>query len=633
MELTYRQYKILSLLIQAQGCVTSNLIAQSLKITRRTLISDIKVINTDEKLIDSNNSGYFINPGKEERVEELLMFFQEKEDHSEILKYLLVNRDKIKCDQITEKFFISDSALQKYVSDMNHTLSDYSLKIVRRNNYYIIEGEEINKRALMAKMIHQEAESFFDDMNNFSSYFPNIEVEEVSDKIIEIVQKENYAVPKYYELNFLINVLVILSRNPFIKETCQNYHLPHDKDYPEVRIAQAIVSMMAAQYMIQYINPSQVVHELDMCLYGFIKPKGNDYEAPTVHFLSESFVSLIRKRLAEVFNDFYLFTIDYESFLNVFCVHVSELIKRCSNSQNFMPTNLSLKNSSPFIYEIAVSIAVKISEAFHIHIPDSEINLIAIHIGYTIDQALSENNVAPVIIVSDDYNNIGSNIAKKIADAFVGKVQIMGFFNRINDIPYRDFKDYFIISTTQYQEQNSKICYISPFFSYLDQRKVNTAINEYLKRKEKEEFSRLFDTYISDDCFFSIDQKMDKYEAIRFLVDQAEKNKDVNENFYDQVLEREKYSSTSFFGKFAIPHSNVQNANTTKLYIMINHEGVDWNGEIIKLIFLILIDHEAASNFRKLYSGITETLYHSNTIFENINKISNMNDLKKYLLI
>ena len=66
---------------------------------------------------------------------------------------------------------------------------------------------------------------------------------------------------------------------------------------------------------------------------------------------------------------------------------------------------------------------------------------------------------------------------------------------------------------------------------------------------------------------------------------------------------------------------------------MINHEGVDWDGEIIKLIFLILIDHEAASNFRKLYSGITETLYHSNTIFENINKISNMNDLKKYLLI
>ncbi|MGN1343184.1 MAG: PTS sugar transporter subunit IIA, partial [Traorella sp.] len=88
---------------------------------------------------------------------------------------------------------------------------------------------------------------------------------------------------------------------------------------------------------------------------------------------------------------------------------------------------------------------------------------------------------------------------------------------------------------------------------------------------------------------------------------------------------------TAFYGKFAIPHSNIQNANVTKLYIMVNQEGILWDSDNIKLVFLILIKKEAANDFRKLYVGITETLYHSNTVFNNIEKINNVEDLKKYL--
>ena len=116
-------------------------------------------------------------------------------------------------------------------------------------------------------------------------------------------------------------------------------------------------------------------------------------------------------------------------------------------------------------------------------------------------------------------------------------------------------------------------------------------------------------------------------EDVELLVNKALKNKDVNENFYNQVLEREKYSSTAFYGKFAIPHSNVQNANVTKLYIMVNQEGVKWDDENIKLIFLILIKREAANDFRKLYVGITETLYHSNVVFNNLDKIKTVEDI------
>ena len=635
-ELTHRQYKILSAILQANTHITSNILLSSLSITRRTLINDIKSINANAQLILSDNRGYFINKEKQNEAEDLLMGYQNiKENNNEILKYLLTSRTKIRQDKLIERFYISESSLQKYISDINETLKDYSLQIVRQHNCYMIEGKEANKRMLLAKMIHQETESFFDDMNNFSSYFPNIEVEEVTEKVIEIVEKENYYVPKYYELNFLINILVILSRNPFIKEmpdtpSKRNRELER---FPEIRIAHAIIDMMASSYMIQFINPTHVIQELDMCLYGFIQPKGNRYETPVAHFLSDSFVNKIRKLLKEVFDYYYLTSIDYESFLNVFCIHVNELIRRCSYSQNFTPTNVSLKHTSPYIYEIAVSIASKISNIFNIQIPASEINLIAIHIGYAIEQAVSDAAIAPIVIIAENYRNIGSTIAQKLTTMLKEKVQIMGFYHRISDVPYRNFKDYFVISTVQFTEKHSKICYISPFCTDADMQKISEGIHVYLEKRSREEFSHMFDRYISDDCFFSVNEKMDKYQAIRYLVDHAYGHGDVNENFYEQVLERERSSSTSFYGKFAIPHSNIQNANTTKLYIMVNHEGVIWNHEKIHLIFLILINHEAARDFRKLYEGITEALYRSNTIFENIDKIQNMNDLKRYLLI
>ncbi|MGN1343398.1 MAG: BglG family transcription antiterminator, partial [Traorella sp.] len=545
LELTYRQYKILSMLIETNDYVTSKVLTDSLSITRRTLINDIKIINSQEKLIDSNNRGYYIHKKNIKKVEDLIMFNQVNENDNDILKTLLTARNKISINDFLNQFFISRSSLQKYLSNINKTLKDFDLKIICENQLIYIQGEEMNKRFLLAKMIHQESEAFFSDIQNFSSYFPGIEVDEVANHVINIVKKNQYCIPKYYEMNFLINILVILSRNPYIKEIAVDHLKKKEEMYPEVKMAHEIIQMMGSKYLIHYINPSQVIQELDMCLFGFVHPIGQEKKSPMVHYLSDGFLTTIRNILKNVFDSYYLFSIDYESFLNVFSIHVSELIKRCTYSQNYIPTNLSVRQTSPYIYEVAVSIASKISEKFKVNIPDAEINLIAIHIGYAIEQAIADSTLAPIIIVSDNYRDLGNNIVDKISRQLAGKVQIMGLYHNLEDIPYRDYQECFIISTLQYAQINSKVCYISPFFNETDFQKVYSGIQEFMRVKSKDEFLKLVDMYISDDCFFVTNKKMDKYEVIQFLVEQAIKNKDVNENYLEQVLEREKYSSTA----------------------------------------------------------------------------------------
>ncbi len=106
-ELTHRQYKILSAILQANTHITSNILLSSLSITRRTLINDIKSINANAQLIFFDNRGYFINKEKQNEAEDLLMGYQNiKKNNNEILKYLLTSRTKIRQDKLIERFYI-----------------------------------------------------------------------------------------------------------------------------------------------------------------------------------------------------------------------------------------------------------------------------------------------------------------------------------------------------------------------------------------------------------------------------------------------------------------------------------------------------------------------------------------------
>ena len=388
--LSQRQQEILSRIAQSDSHVTSDTLTESFSITRRTLISDIKHINSEKTLVSSSNRGYIINSENRQDVRELIASFEKAEDNSNmILKYLLANKEAVAIEQVMKEFYISQSTLFKYITAINASLSEYSLSIERKKNSISIEGDEINKRRLMEKLIKRESPYFFSDIENFSTYFPNLDVSAISKLVLKTIDDYGYFVPKYYEINFLINILVVLSRNPFTISQAAPTLSQTSSEYPQRRIAHEIVNGMALNYHMQYINLIETVREMEQALYGFIHPAGQQQATPMVHDLSRSFVMTIRSILEEVFEYYYLNAIDYEVCLNVFCLHVSELIKRCSGAMNFTPNNDTVRSRSPYIYEIAVSISNRIASTFNIARPETEIDLIAIHIGYSIEQAIS----------------------------------------------------------------------------------------------------------------------------------------------------------------------------------------------------------------------------------------------------
>ena len=223
-------------------------------------------------------------------------------------------------------------------------------------------------------------------------------------------------------------------------------------------------------------------------------------------------------------------------------------------------------------------------------------------------------------------------MADKIVKEIGYKVQIMGFYNSTSDIPYRLYKSCLIITTEEDVNRNIRKCIVSPFASDKDIIKVQEAITTFIKEKNANEVSNLINKYLTKDTFYVLNEKMDKYEAINFLCEKALDNNDVLEDFHNQVISRENLSSTCFFDKFAIPHSNIQNALSTKLYVMLNHTKVNWNKSKINLVCLILIKRDTNDDFRKLYAGLSDILCDNNLLFNNIDKIKNLDDFLYFLL-
>ena len=625
-----RQILILSILRQNNSPVSSAVLAQKTGVSKRTLIKDIQELNQEKSIVFSTKQGYKINSDENTSVA-FLLSNKIDNDKTNLLKIMLASRTAISVKKLLENLSISSSTLQKLIYENNIVLKENNLKIIRKNNSVFLDGIESDKRFLMGRLIHKESNEFFSDIENLNEYFPGFDVTETAERINSVLNKDGYRIKEYYTVNFLINVLIIISRNSYHTGIHEGvYQLPDH--YEETVIAADLISEIEKTKTIVYDDYSTIVSELSRILFGFIELDWKTTAVSTMHLLSNDYINTVRTILQDSF-DFYRLNINYESFLNVFSMHVYELIKRCRGSINFVPSTVSIKQTDPFVYDVAVYISQQLHNSFNITIPDSEINLIGIHIGYAIEQSDNHSNKPAIVILSNNYHSITDRIIDQISLIYGQQFEIAGVWKNLSDVPFKVASTSFIITTNKIDQFPFSGCTISPFLTLEDQKRISENLTSYLSITKHREFSRLFYQYSDHNCFVIRHQKMTKEDVIHLLSEMAIRNNDVTDDFEEHVLTREKLSSTAFYNKFAIPHSDKQSAKTTKLYIMINTAGIAWSDQTVYIVFLIVIDRKTSVEFRKLYNIIIETLYHDNSIMANIGKINAISDFIRYLSV
>lgn len=595
--LTDRQRNIILRILKYDRC-KCHVISRALDVSEKTIRNEIKAINAlvHMPLISSAADGFYIDDSHHDYAS-LILKNRQTDNDSLLLRHILSGSIPRFFDEIAEYFNISTSTLQSKIKVLNEMIEPYSLRIERRKAALYMSGTEYNKRRLFLSLLENDTNSYFNSLEEYQDFFPNVDITRTSAIIEDSVYAHQYEIPGFYDINLKINIFTILSLSSGNKPTLLN---PLEGSV-EYQIAEEILERLNIRE-----NNSYLGNMIASSLCGIIHPIGSYKDQQNSN---DGFVQKLQLIVQDAF-DFYAINADCSGFIRVFSSHISELIRRVQNGNSciFQP-DISIKNCCFYVYDVAVYICQQIEKEFSIQIPDSEISLIAVHIGFAIESASHQQRRISLNLYTGSYKPIENYVVKKIIDDyhFDDKIEITTLtdLSKIHEIKGIDL---LITTKSVIPAPDFPCCKITPLLTDTDKNKIRMSIFEAIDFQNKRIFSMLARKCFDEKLFFIDEEISSRKHAINFLCMKMQIAGAVDDSFCDSVLKREELDPTCFMNAFAIPHAFESTAIKSKIAVLINTNGISWDKQSVRFVFMIAINKNDNIALKALYDGFADIL-------------------------
>ena len=621
---TKRQKKIIKEISSSNDYITGKSLSLILNVSLRTIQSEVAEINKVLPLILSTNRGYSLDYNMYKALTFQLSEDEQNLEHI-ILKKVFFHTPHYNIDDLADSLYISTTTLEKYFKTINKTLENFDLKISRNNNTVFVVGNELNKRKYLNKIIFDEINPAFNSIDNLTNYFEGIDVDKIKIIILNSINKYDYYIDNAYYNNLIVNITIALYRmrtDHYVSQPINN--ISDHSDNIESKIANEICTQYSAHCNIAPTKDD--IFYISSLLEGIIKPINQNHLISSKDILSEDFIEDIREILLNVFS-YYMLEINFDEYLYSFALHIHGLIKRANSIQSSGNDFLyNIKKNCPFIYDVSVNIAQKLNKKYNIHIADSEIGYISIHIGYLIESSNTDSDKVSILLLCHDYHHIDSNIEKKLLDNYDNFITLK-LFNTNNSSTLIDAYSDLIITTQPLNLIGKEVIVVSPFFTMMDQINIDNAIHKCLENKQKIKRNNMLSSFFDKKLFFKSNNFSNKEDVIKFLGQNVIDYGLCKDGFIESVLEREQLSSTCFFDTFAIPHALEMNAPHTMICVLTSENGIKWDEHTIHIVLMLAVQQNDRKKFMELYNGIVQTLEKP----EKVNKLVSADSLMFFL--
>lgn len=621
-ELTERQKRIIMMLYNSTTSITGKELCQTLNISMRTVQSEISTINKAKKIIKSTNKGYsLINNMDYDKIE---LFHAQLNDEHLILNHLLINDHSFQIDEFADDLYMSRTSLETKLKKCNQYLKKYDLFIKKEKNHIFIVGNESNKRLCIKDLLIKESIPAFVNIQNLEKFFKDINITKAETIILSTIKKYNYSIEEPYRTNVIINMIIALHRmksNHYVEKSQKK--IPCQTE--TYLIAKEICDIYSNHWII-YPTEEDITY-MNALLIGQIKPISvNTLTDSHENIVSTQFIKTIEQILKTVLNSYSL-NIDFTNYLYGFSLHVDSMIKRLKTTHcinNELIDNI--KKNCPFIYDVSVKTAHLIEKHFQLSIPDDEIGYICIHMGFLIESTIDNTKKLKICLYGTQYHQILNRIQDKIKNEYKNYIELTTIDNDNIDTLLQESWD-IIITTQPLEILGRKIITISPFYTLEDQTAINLAIKNCIAIHEKKKQTSLFSKYFHKELWFKKDVNLKKEEVIHFLAKKLIDSGYVNDDFINSVFERERLSSTCFYGNFAIPHALEMNAKKTMVCVLINKKEIQWDNKAIHIVLMIAVHEQDRDKFMELYNGIVKVLKYQ----KNISSLIETNSFESFI--
>lgn len=612
-----RLQHIIQHLLKSDGLITSSELATVLQVSSRTIRDDIKELN---ELLNKNiahiesyrGRGYRLDVIDEERFKQFLQKAT-KENNNVIptepderiqflMEKLLLQSTYIKIDDLADELFVSRSTLQYDLKSVREILGDYNLYLEQKPNYGIkVLGDEMQIRFCISEYIFNQDPAIVDQTADWLEILPKNEIESIRNSILAKLRKHQ-AIITDISLHNLITHIAIACKRIREKNVVEIYQeeLSEITDKKEYTIAKEIVAEIEKKLKVTF-SINEIAY-LAIHLQG-TKMANSELELEEAKVLIDKDIQKLTSNILNRIDDIYSLNLSNDKELILaLSLHLKPAINRYIYKMNLRnPMLEEIKRKYPFSFNAALTGAEVIREELQISIDEDEIGYMALHIEVATErQKKSERNKKRCLIVCASGLGTAQLLLLKLKDKFGDQLNVLGtteYYNLYNQSLHNlDF----IISTIPIPDElQVPVIQVSTLLGNRDITKIEKLIQNDIDVIEK---------YIRKEFTYLKMNFTTKEEVIQFLGDELSEADMVNKNFVNSVLEREKYSPTSFGNLVAIPHPIEPQTDETFWSIITLENPISWGDKPVQMIYLLNISKQQEDDLTPMYDVLLKLL-------------------------
>lgn len=585
-----RQNNIIDILNDKADWITGNTLAQMLNVSDRTIRSDIESINTEyqrEIIFSNKRLGY--------KLDEHAISEMELETHNIIpqtpqerciwiIKELLFNSRELNLYDLESRVFISGYSIENDLGRIKKMIKDYHLNLKRSKNFVELIGEENEKRKLYRKLLTDEVQGNFTNLNILATLFSDFDFLKISDIFTETCYEYDYQIKESLFPIVMIHAGVAIERI-ISGNYAENIDLPDESftETLEYQLSQDFFARVEQGCQIHSVENEIIKFAILLC------SSNSQQDFTQKKEIREIVVAVLTK-----IND--NFDIDFsgdEALVSGLGNHISSLIERQKTNTSMSNVYLrEIKRKYPLVFEMAVHAGEVLSERLEKKVGENELSFIALHLGAAYDRVNSPSKYRAVVIIPNNQM-LSKPFIDKINSRFEDRMTIVFNYKIFDERQVRAISPDLIISTVSLKHQiKIPTLQLSLLFDYEDESKIFQLLNQLDKERYHEKFQKMMEHLIQKKLFYRKDHVADGEEAIEYLCNELIKEGLADEDYKADVIKRERISATSFVQGFAVPHAIEISTSESCIATLTLDKPVQWGNFEVRLVILLAIRGE-----------------------------------------
>lgn len=575
----------------------------------RSIKQYIAEINADHPLlIRSTPQGYEPN---EAAIRELLKdneenpYIQNRSVY--LINRLIKHKGALNQFDLCDELAISLSTLKAEFPRIRKHLNDFDLSLSTAHDELIIDGLEKNKRKLLSQLLYHETADNQITFATIQQAFGHTSVTMIRSILDHHFVDQQFYINDLSLLNLVLHIAISIHRIKAAHYQGNDHPLTMDPSLPETDLANAIADDLETSFSVSFASGERA--ELAILL----KSRASTVDATSIdsvnlrRLVGEDTVKLVQDIISSISNYFYI-DLNKPDLIIRLSLHIKNLLIR-ANSNYFSknPLTQSIKNTSPLLYESSVYVAKMIQERKAITLNDDEIAFLAIHLGSALELQRDTKDKLAALVICPNYYTLNDQFISQIESHFGDQVYITNIVGDESYITKPELADLIIATTKPSRAYPIPYVPVNPFFNSRDLNTLRVKIEELKTSKEKLAFKANLNKFFNPRFFLRSSEYTHPESALTMMCQVFVNEGYVEDDFYTRVMEREKLSSTSF-GRLAIPHSMIMNANQTGMYVLIAENGIPWGNNTVNLALLLCISKKDRALFNTVFESLTMRL-------------------------